>query len=236
MSTFVNMMPGIGSARTATPRTVFLQHSERLLAGGRLIDGAQSRDPGNTGNLGVLRAGLLMGEITATGLYAPSIVGVLASAYTSGGTTLSVSAAVATELDRLVGQSGTGELVAIGPPSAAGTVAVTSITHSAIDTGTGDLTVSSLGANKIAGTFIAVNDGRYTPKTFISDLDGYGVNVLDRDGASLTVKEMPRFPIWGIVESANLLPVWPSDTSLQAWVVAQLVASGQGQFSFNHLF
>lgn len=236
MSTFVNMMPGIGSARTATHRNIFLQHSEKMLAGGRLIDGAKSRDPGNTPDIGVLRAGLLMGEITATGLYAPSIVGVLTEAYTSGGTELTVSAAVATELDRLLGQSGTAEMVAIGPPTAAGTLAVTDVDHSAINTTTGAITVTDLAASKVVGTLLAVKDGRQLPKTFISDLDGYGVPVLDRDGASLTVKEMPRFPIWGIVDSSQLLPVWPSDTSIQQWIVDQLIAAGQGQFTFDHKF
>ena len=236
MTVFQNMMPGLGSARTASHRHVFLQHSEKLLAGGRLIDGDQSRDTGNTGNLDVLRAGTLMGKITLTGLYAPSIVGVLASAYTSGGTTLTVSAAVATELDRLLGQSGTAEFVAIGPPSANGTVAVTDVSHSAINTRTGAITVSDLGASKVAGTLIAVKDGRQLPATFISDLDGYGVKVTDADGANLSVVEMPRFPVWGMVDSAQLLPVWPSDTSIRQWIVDQLVRAGQGQFVFNHLF
>lgn len=221
-------LPGLRAAIDATPRNVFAHPGwETLLPGGRIIDGSESRDPGNTGDIHVLRAGLLMGQITASGLYAPSIVGALASAYTSGGTTLSVSAAVATELDRLLGQSGTAEMVAIGPPTAAGTVAVTNITHSAINTTTGDITVSSLGVDKVAGTLIGINDGRYTPLTMIGDrLNAYGIRVTDNSNASIDV-EFSEFPIAGLVISANLLPVWPSDTSIQAWIFTQLNANGK---------
>lgn len=226
-------LPGMTSARTASHRNIFLRAGSDYLPGGRIIDGSESRDPGNTGNLGVLRAGLLMGQITSTGLYAPTIVGVLASAYTSGGVSLTVTAAQAVELDRLVGQSGTAELVAIGPPSAAGTVATTDITHSAINTSTGVITVSSLGVNKIAGTFICVKDGRQTPITFIPDND-YGVPVTDQDGNSVDVS-FPRMPITGVIDSSQIIN-WPSDTSLRSWIVASLNGAAGGQYVFDHIY
>lgn len=228
---FVAGLPGFRSAQTATPRLVFRQGLYEYLAGGKIIDGSESRDCDNTGNIDRLRCGLLMGMITSTGLWAPSIVGVLGSAYTSGGTSLTVSAAVATELARLVGQSGTAELVAIGPPTANGTLAITDITHSAI--GATTLTVSSLGVDKVAGTLIAVKDGRQLPRTLIGD--DFPVAVTDGDGASIDVP-FARFPIAGVIMSENLLPVWPSDTSIRTWIRESLSTLSQGKFIFDDLY
>lgn len=219
----VTGMPGVRTARSAIPRLALRDGIFDYLSQGRIIDGAQSRDVGNTGDLDVLRAGLLMGKITSSGKYAPAVVGAITGAYTSGGTELTVSAAAAVELDRLVGQAGTGELIAIGPPSAAGTVAATAFDHSAINTTTGVITVTSLGVNKIAGTLIAVNDGRSTPISLIPD--GYGIKVTDGSGTSLD-EQWPDFPAGGIVLTANLLPVWPSDTSLRSWIETSLKTHG----------
>jgi hypothetical protein len=224
--------PGMQAVKTASQRVVFKSKSgEAYLPGGKLIDGSESGDPGNTGDVRQLRAGLLMGKITTTGLFAPTIVGVTTAAYTSGGTTLTVSAAQATELARLVGQSGTAELVAIGPPSAAGTVAVTDVDHSAIDTATGDITVTSLGVNKIAGTFLAVKDGRQTPITLIPD--GWPIRVTDTDGTDVDV-DFPLVPIGGVIDSSQLVN-WPSDTSLRSWIVSSLNTTGIGHYTFDHL-
>lgn len=225
--------PGVLTPRAAQHRKVFLSQDKLYLPAGRLIDGAQSRDPGNSGNVGALRPGLLMGQITSSGYYAPSVVGVLQSAYTSGGTSLTVTAAQATEIERLCGQAGTAELVAIGPPTANGTVAVTDITHSAIDTTTGVLTVSSLGANKVAGTLIARKDGRQLPRWIMPDLD-FPVYVLDRDGASLATVECPLVPVFGVIDSSQILPVWPSDTSIRTWIADQINTTEGVQYIFDH--
>lgn len=231
-------LPGFRSAQTATPRLIFRQGIYDYIAGNWVIQGSQSRDPGNTGNIDRLRGGLLMGKITAStfgtvGMYAPAIIGVTTGAYTSGGTTLTVSAAQATELARIVGQSGTAELVCIGPPSAAGTVAVTSVDHSAINVSTGDITVTSLGVNKIAGSFIAINDGRYTPVTVLPY--DYPTAVTDGDGNSINVP-FSHLPVAGVLISANLLPVWPSDTSLQAWIRTNLSTVSGSKFVFDDVF
>lgn len=225
-------LPGVGSERTATHRTVFKSSvGFELRVGGRIIDGSKSRDWGNTGNLDTLRAGLLMGMITASKKWAPSILGVTTGAYTSGGTTLTVSAAQAVEIARRVGTSGSSALKAIGPPSAAGTVAATAVTHSAINTSNGQITVSDLGVNKIAGTFITAADGSESPLTLIPD--GWGVRVTDVTGTSQDC-QFPRMPMAGELDSSQII-AWPSDTSLQAWIVAGISASGVGDFKFDHL-
>lgn len=232
----------MGTTRTATPRRVFKQYAAEFLTGLHMIQGAMSRDPGNTGNVDVLRPGLLMGRITATtfggvvGMWAPSFVGVTTAAYTSGGTSLTVSAAAAAEIARVVGTSGTAELVAVGPPTTAGVVAVTDITHSDIDTTTGVLTVTSLGVDKVAGTFIAIKDGRQTPLALITEIgDPAGIKVTDQDGNSIN-DDTWKLPVKGIIDSSQLLPVWPTDTSLQAHIVSSLETAGMGKWVFDHLF
>ena len=137
--------PGIGSSSTATPREVFLGEIGHYKPGGVIIDASESRDPLNTGDLDTLRAGLLLGKITS-GNYAPAILGVTTVAYdvSAAPTSITVSAATAVELVRRKGASGTFELT--GPPSAAGTVQTSTVTYSAVDTTTGVITVTSLGA------------------------------------------------------------------------------------------
>lgn len=224
--------PGMQAVKTASQRVVFKSKSgEMYLPGGKLIDGSESGDPGNTGDVRQLRAGLLMGKITTTGLFAPTIVGVTTGAYTSGGTSITVSAAQAVELDRLVGQSGTAELVAVGPPTSGGTNATTDITHSAINTTSGVITVTSLGVDKIAGTFICVKDGRQTPVTLIPD--GWPIRVTDTDGTSVDV-DFPLLPIGGVLDSSELIN-WPSNAVLRAWIVSSLNTSGIGHYTFDHL-
>src|SRR5262249_51784754 len=102
---------------------------------------------------------------------------------------------------------------------------------SAVNTGTGDITVTSLGVNKIAGTFITDTDGTQLPISLIPD--GTGHKVTDNDGSALDMP-FPLLPVAGILLSANLLPVWPSDTSLQHWVVDQLERNGRGKGVFDY--
>src|SRR5262245_53159828 len=96
--------PGIAAARTASHRAVFLHRSETFLPQGRIIAGDASRDPGNTPDLGVLRAGLLMGKIStvinglgAVGKYAPSVIGVTSNAEAAASTLIEANAATLAE-------------------------------------------------------------------------------------------------------------------------------------------
>lgn len=219
-------LPGMRTATTATPYMVFRQRSEKFIALNRIIDGTKTRDSGNTGDTDRLRPGLLLGKVTSGGKYTNSILGVVQSAYTSGGTTLSVTAAQATEIVRRVGSSGS--LTCVGPPSAAGTVASTSVTFSAVDTGTGDITVTSLGVNKIAGSWLVSTDGSGVPKTFLPD--GYPTPVT-YEGSSQD-QPFPLFPVAGIIDVSKIID-YPTDTSMIAWLKSQLDVTAYGQFSFS---
>lgn len=139
-------LPGFGSVRTSAHRLIFRDAQiSGFLSGGKIISGAASRDPGNTGNLDVLRSGLIMGKITSGGKYAPSILGVTTGALLTGGTTVSASAATVTELVRRIGATGTFKIT--GPPAASGTVRTLTATYSAAS-GT-SITITALGVNEV---------------------------------------------------------------------------------------
>lgn len=229
--------PGVQAAVSTANRILFLNRSEIFLPGGRLIDGSKARDTGNTADLGVLRPGLLMGKITTGGKYAPAVIGITSGAYTSGGTSLTVSLAQAVELVRRIGASGTGYV--IGPPTANGVVATTALTYSAVDVTTGIITCTSLGVNKVAGSFVCADDGSQVPITFIPDQfagGGAGIQVVDAFGASVSSVDFPALPIWGIVDATQFLPAWPTDTSLQAYITSNLSSSGGGKYTFSGNF
>lgn len=225
-------LPGVRAAKTATHRLAFRGgYLQDVLPQGKIIDGSKSRDPGNTGDVHVLRAGLLMGKITSGGKYAPSVLGVTTNAEAVGSTSIEVSAAVAVELVRRVGATGTFKL--LGPSSANGVIGVETVTYSAVNTTTGAVTVTAIAGHYVAGSLVLPTDGSEEPLTLIPD--GSGLRVTDLDGTSLDVP-FPEMPISGVVESANILPAWPSDTSLQAWIVSRLSQAAGGKFTFAHTY
>lgn len=139
--------PGMRSSLSAELRRVLSSTSPQFLIGNRWIDGTKARDPGNTPYVECLRAGLVMGKITSSGYYANSFFGTLTNAEVTGSTQLEVSAAAATEIVRRIGASGT--LKVTGPPAASGTVRTLTYTYSAVNTSTGAITVTALGANEV---------------------------------------------------------------------------------------
>lgn len=229
MITPLRGLPGIRAIVPVEFRNVFLGNFEWYLPGGKMIDGTKSRDSGNTGYLNVLRGGLIMGKITSGGKYAPMILGISQNAYTSGGTTITVTAAQAVEINRRIGASG--NLTYIGPPTANGTNAIiSSVAYSAINTSTGAITVTSLGVNLVAGALVVSTDGSGVPMTVIPP--GAGINVFDSLG---NAQDTPfeRMPIGGTIE-AGQLPYWPTDTSIQQYLCDELSKSSKGKFTFSH--
>ncbi len=208
-------VPGIRTSRTATPRKVLMSEDYKILyPGSRIIDGSKSRDPLHTGNLDILRAGMLMGRITASGKYAPCFIGKVTADYTSGATSITVSPATAVEIVRRVGA--TGSLLAWGAPTAAGTVVQFAITYSAVNVTTGVLTITNIGANVDEGCLIGAGDGSMVPVAVIGD--GYGIKVTDEDGTSIDVPFNPMV-IGGILDVTQVIN-WPEteDTTLRTYV------------------
>ncbi len=137
--------PGVSDTFQANARKVFYSPPpNEYLPQGRTIDGSKSRDPGN-GVITNLRAGLLLGKITSTGFYAPSVIGVLTNAEVSSSTQHETSAASVTELVRRIGATGTYKIT--GPPTAAGTVRTLTATYSAASST--NITITALGVNEV---------------------------------------------------------------------------------------
>jgi hypothetical protein len=224
--------PGVGTSRTHTPRQVLLGSTgARHLPVGKIIDGSKSRDPLNTGDLDVLRNGLPMGKITASGKYAPSVIGALTVAFTASQTMVTVSAATATEISRRIGSTGT--FILTGPPAAAGTVADVTATYSAVNTSTGVITITAItSANWIAGSLVRPTDGSQTIKGLLDE----EVKVTDVDGTSQDTR-LSKLLVSGYVDASEILN-YPSDTSLKAWLKDQLndPSDGPGPFSFDDNF
>lgn len=136
--------PGIGTAQVAQRRNLSRNGALDYYPAGGTIEGTKARDPGNSAySTLALRPGLVMGKITSGGFWANSIIGLSNGAITGAATTLSVSAAAATEIVRRIGTTGTFKLT--GPPTAAGTVRTRTVTYSAVNTSTGDITITALG-------------------------------------------------------------------------------------------
>lgn len=219
----------VSTAVTGTHRIIFRQGDWLSdLAGGKIIDGSKARDPLNTGDLDVLRAGLLMGKITTGGKYAPSMMGLSNAAYSAGGTTLTLTATAVTEINRRIGASGTFRIV--GPPAAAGIIAEEVVTYSALPTAT-TATITALVNSYMSGSFIMANDGSENILTVIPD--GYGIKVTDTDGTTNLDVPFAQMPIAGVLISANII-FWPSDASLREWIVSEMSKHGQGKFVFDH--
>jgi len=224
------MLPGPGTTQVTDTRSVVMSGAE-YLPRGLVIDGSLSRDPLNTSYLDYLRPGMVMGRITATGLYRPSAIGVLTVAYTTGGsgTSMTVSAATAVELVRAQGASGTFTLT--GCPAAAGTVVSTTITYSAVNTTTGVITITATGANYIAGSLLGGVDGSQTPVCLIGN--GSPIKVTDALSADIDV-EWPMPVIGGVIDSSQIVN-YPSDTSLIAWLEDALQERGRFVFDAKYI-
>jgi hypothetical protein len=220
MNNPITGLPGIGALRTSTPREILAANTQfaQYLPGLRTIDGSRSRDPLNSPDVDVLRAGMVFGKTTAGNgaKYAPSILGVLSITAAAAATSLTVSTAVATELVRRIGATGSFKLT--GPPSAAGTVATQTVTYSLVNTSTGVITCTAIGAAAIAGSFVQPTDGSETPITLLANR--WGVKVTDLSGSSTDTLE-DQFLVAAHVKTANIVN-YPTDTSLIAWLKAAL--------------
>lgn len=229
---YVPGIPGLRSAKTAQHYVVFKGgYIPEVLPQGKLIDGSKARDIGNT-PITSLRPGMLMGKITSSGLYAPSIMDVLASASLASATSLTISAAGAAELVRRIGTSGTFQLQ--GPSTASGTNHSETVTYSAVNTSTGVITCSATTNAYVAGSWIQGLDGSQTILTFIPD--GYPIPVVDNDGVTNLTVQFPELPVAGIIIAANLLFWNSTDTTLQGLVVTALNVAGTGRFTFDYKY
>jgi len=148
------MLPGVGIDLAAPKRELYFSapQSWMYFPVGLAIDGANCSDPGNPINQYILRAGLILGKITASGQLGASIIGVSLAALANGGTTLYADGPTITELVRRLGASGTFKLT--GPPAASGTVRTVTVTYSATaSNGGNDAKICTPNGTASSGTF-----------------------------------------------------------------------------------
>ena len=230
---------GVRAAKTALHRMVTRGGwIPDILPQGRLISGVCSRDPSNTVDITRLQPGLLMGKIGTVvnslgtaGYYAPSIFGVTSGVKAAGDTTLTVSTAVATEIVRRCGASGT--FLLTGPAVAGHAVQQETVTYSVAVLATGVFTVTAIVNNYVAGSFVQPTDGTADPLTFIPS--GWPIPVSD-DTNTIQDVDFAEIPIGCIVDETQLLPGWPTDAALQAWIASRLDRNGGGKFTFNFTY
>lgn len=223
--------PQVGSLRTAAYRQVTLQN-ERFLPGVWIIDGALSRDTGNT-PVTEIRAGMPLAMVTSSKKLRPSVIGVTTAAVTAGSTTsLTVGAAVATEVQRLITAAGTSVVFNLhGPQIAGGTISTQAFTATAAS-GTAITCSAVTLLNYVAGSIITPSVADHTLFATIMP-NGYPKRVVDEDNASRDM-DLELYLVGGLVDSSQLL-FWPSDTALRAYFISSLSRTGQSNFEFDSL-
>lgn len=228
MNTVFNQQPGQASLGTIAFRNIFADPSTMVAAPVfSQIDGTNSRDTFNALDVTLLEAGLPFGKIAASGLYRPSIIGLTGASYTSGGTTITVTAAVATEVARLItNAAGPVNLTFVGPPAAAGTVASIVVACSAASGTT--LTVGTLGANLVIGSIIAPADGSAVPLTIMAN--NYGVPVILSSGLA-TNQFLTPYVSGGDINTAMILGYSTMEASCRAYVKTSLKLIGTFRFT-----
>jgi len=131
------------------------------------------------------------------------------------------------ELVRRIGTSGTFHLY--GAATAGGALTSTTVTYSAVNTSNGQITITDIGANRIAGSLVGPLDGSQVPVTFIPD--GYGIVIPDDDSDA----NFPMIPVSGVIDVAQIID-WPSDTTLKTHIRHTLSTLSGGKFVFSDQF
>lgn len=232
--------PIIGPPGAQTPirtnfRRVFEGNGAYLsLPGGAYIDGIKSYDFNNTYYYD-LEPGLLMGIETATGGFAPAVIGVLQQAQNSGDTSLTVTPAMAAGIVYRLGTSGSMTLT--GAPTPTGTVVQATVTFSNVNLTTGVITITALGANIATGSYLGDTDGSQNPVTFIPD--GSGMTVVNEFNVPVAQVQFPVIPVGGVIATPGSGPNtgllnYPASgyTSLITWLQDSLSTLPGGKFVF----
>lgn len=222
--------PGYQTAKTFTPRLIRRNSMPVYLDGGVPINAAYSGDASNTSNVDVLRPGTVMCKQSSGGKYRNWIWGKSTAAYADNDTTITVGAATATEIARIKAAAGGGNLTAlfVGPPTAAGTVAATAITITAV--GATTITVGDLNLNKVTDSLICCDD-QIDGSFCLMDNDDH---IKLTDDQNTRVDQLFERPLIGGTIDVSQIVHWPADTATQAYLLAKLNATGGiGNYRFD---
>lgn len=236
MANSITGLAGFRTEREAAYRRVRKSDQNRAyIEGGVVIDADLSGDAGNTSNTDVLRAGKIMVKAASGGLYRNFIIGKTTAAYVDNDVALTVSAATATELGRLITVTGGAlSLSLIGPPTAAGTVAATDISVSAVASAT-TVTIADLNLAKVTDSLITLRVAGYTPGSFCLVDDGTGIKLSDQDGNRVD-QPFATPLVGGSIDWSQIIDV-PADTSTIAYLKGLLNVSTSGYgFRFDDAY
>ena len=221
-----NRTPSIGPKITATPNRVL---DDIVCArGGGVIDGSLTRDPSNSTSPEYLLSGMPLGRVTASGKYAPAVIG-LGEAYTSGQTEITTTLASAIELVRRIGSAGTFQYQGL----VGGALVKTAVTYSAVDVGTGIITVTDLAATYAADAWIQPDDGSETLNTIYNGFnEGFPQRVTNEvTDSNVYLSFIPATAAW-VLESG--VTFWPVAGVFRNALRAELNVTGQ--FTFRESF
>jgi hypothetical protein len=223
-------LPKFGTPKSVRNRIVSADGYMRYMPVGGIIDGTKTRNPFNSGIAADstayrdLESGLLMGRVTSGGKWANSVIGVSQGALAGSGTTLSLTAIYAVELLRRQGATGTFSLT--GPKAAAGTVRTSTVTYSAINTTTGDVTITALGVNQ-------AEDVRFTVAATGGNLQ---LNVQKPDGTRATTGNIARNVAWSATDAtflASINTALDTATGVVGGIVATAIAATDTDLGFT---
>ncbi len=195
---------------------------------GAVIQGDKTRDETQT-NPVYLGSGMPMGRLTSGGNYAPALIGV-GEAYTSGQTEITTTLAAAAELVRRVGTSGTFQYQGL-----VGTVHTKqTVTYSAVDVGTGIITVTNLAATYAAGAWIQAIDGSEVVVSIYNGENlGYPQRVTQEStGADINLRYLVAIAAL-VIESK--LTHWPAAGNFRTALRAELNSFGNFQFQEQYV-
>ena len=95
-------------------------------------------------------------------------------------------------------------------------------------------TTTGVSGSFVVGSVVSQADGTQTPISFLED--GWGVNVTDGSGTSVTQVEWPNFPIAGVIDPVQLIGYSVMDASLQTWVKTALSTAMGGKYIYKDQF
>jgi hypothetical protein len=230
-------LPGVDAARTVTPRDILWTDVGAAFAPGfAVIEGASCRDAGNGTDIHVLRAGYLLSrDPNDSDKYKGTIVGTTTANSASDGTSITVSAADATEINRRYGSSGSGEFYIVShdsdsPSESTSVNYAQAVEHSAINTTTGVITCTALSGDNTfgAGSLLIANEAVrnivdentiYLNDTFIL-YDRYGTRVTNESDTSVDVG-FAKVLVAGQVNTSYIVK-YPTNVVLRNWLKGEL--------------
>ncbi len=231
MPTDFRSVPGYYADKTLRTRNIFTNRTQfvpQFAPTLALLDGTLTRDTGETPT-DHLRAGLLVGKITTGGKYRNSIIGITTAAYVDNDTTITVPAAVATEVARLIALAGTSISLKFSGPATdatAGAMVHTAITATAASGTT--ITVGDLNIGKVIGSLITPADGSETITNILSPADG--LDVVDTLGNS--VDQTVNFLRGADLIATQIIGLTDAGASVQLYIKTALKLVGS--FTFDN--